>query len=247
VCYCPERIAEGRAMEELHSLPQIVSGFNREAIEKTSALFRLLTEEIIIANTLEAELAKLFSNSWRYIQFATANQFYMIAEEYGADFYEVFNAMTHNYPRTMNFPKPGFAAGPCLFKDTMQISAFSNNNFFLGHSAMLINEGLPNFIIEKLKKNYSLSKMTVAILGMAFKAESDDTRESLSFKLKKILEFEAAEVLCSDVYVKNHEFISEEEAIERSGIIIIGAPHDRYKSLDYKGKPVMDIWNIIKK
>jgi UDP-N-acetyl-D-mannosaminuronic acid dehydrogenase len=245
VCFCPERIAEGKAMEELYSLPQIISGFDEKAIEETKQLFGLLTNDVIVTKPLEAELTKLFSNSWRYIQFATANQFYMIAEEYGADFYEVYNAMTYNYPRTKTFPKPGFAAGPCLFKDTMQLSSFSHNKFFLGHSAMLINEGLPNFLIERLKMKYDLSKMTVGILGMAFKAESDDIRESLSVKLKKILEIETKKVLCSDVYIQKPYFISEEQMIDECDVIIIGAPHKKYKTLDYKGKVVVDVWNFI--
>jgi UDP-N-acetyl-D-mannosaminuronic acid dehydrogenase len=245
VCFCPERIAEGEAMRELHSLPQIVSGFNDTAVKKTAELFKSLTEDIIYLSPLEAELAKLFTNSWRYIQFAIANQFYMIAENSGLDFYKIYDAMTFNYPRAKGFPKPGWTAGPCLFKDTMQISAFAKNNFFLGHSAMLINEGLPNFIIDNLKKGSDLEFATVGILGMAFKADSDDKRESLSYKLKKILEIEAKKVYCSDAYIKDERFISEDKMIEKCDIIIIGAPHKRYKQLDYKNKEVIDIWGLI--
>ncbi len=245
VCFCPERIAEGKAMTELYTLPQIVSGFDPGAVKSAAGLFNLLTNDVIITNPLEAELAKLFSNSWRYIQFATANQFYMIAEEYGADFYEVYNAMTYNYPRNRNFPKPGFAAGPCLFKDTMQISAFANNKFFLGHSAMLVNEGMPNFIIGMIKKDYDLSIMTAAVLGMAFKADSDDPRESLSFKLRKLLEIEAKSVICSDEYIEASDFLPAEQCIEKADIIIIGAPHKKYKQMDYMNKPVIDIWDFV--
>lgn len=244
VCFCPERIAEGKAMEELYSLPQIVSGFCERAVKETSDLFNLLTDKVIVVDPLEAELAKLFTNSWRYIQFATANQFYMIAQDYGLDFYRIFNAMTTDYPRLKGFPKPGWAAGPCLFKDTMQISAFSNNRFFLGHSAMLINEGLPNFIIEQLKKTQDLHDLTVGVLGMAFKGESDDKRESLSYKLRKILEIEARNVLCSDVYIEAEDFVSAEELVDRSDVIIIGAPHKKYVGMDFKGKTVVDVWNL---
>jgi len=245
VCFCPERIAEGRAMEELLSLPQIVSGFDSASIQKAAQLFKVLTKDIIYLDPLEAELAKLFTNSWRYVQFAVANQFYMIAEEYKADFYAIYNAMTYNYPRAKHFPKPGLTAGPCLFKDTMQIAAFTNHKFFLGHSAMLINEGLPNFIIDQLKKSHNLSKLTVGILGMAFKAESDDKRESLSYKLKKIIYLEAKAVLCSDAYIKDESFVDEQTLLKKSDIIIIGAPHQRYSQLNYKDKVLVDIWNHV--
>jgi UDP-N-acetyl-D-mannosaminuronic acid dehydrogenase len=245
VCFCPERIAEGKSREELENLPQIVSGFDKEAVNKVSNLFNLLTDDIILINPLEAELAKLLTNSYRYIHFAISNQFYMICQEYGVDFDKVYHGMTHNYPRLKGFPKPGLAAGPCLFKDTMQISAFTNNKFFLGHSAMLINEGLPNFLVEQLKKKFNLQKKNVGILGMAFKAEIDDNRESLSYKLKKILEIEAKNVYSSDPYVKDKDLITEEELISRSDIIIIGVPHKKYKNIDVKDKIVVDIWGHV--
>jgi UDP-N-acetyl-D-mannosaminuronic acid dehydrogenase len=244
VCFCPERIAEGKAIEELHSLPQIVSGFDAAAVSEVGVLFRRLTEHVIVMTPMEAELTKLFTNSWRYIQFAIANQFYMIAEEYGVDFRRIHAAMTYEYPRTRGFPKPGFTAGPCLFKDTMQISAFTNNKFFLGHSAMLVNEGLPNFIVGQIKKKHPLHTLRVGILGMAFKGESDDKRESLSYKLKKILEVEAREVMTSDKNIASESHVSETELIERCDLIIIGAPHQRYRTLDLKGKVLVDIWNV---
>src|SRR5262245_66363675 len=101
-----------------------------------------------------------------------------------------------------SFARPGFTAGPCLLKDTLQLSTFASNNFFLGHAAMLINEGLPNFIVEQLR-SFDLPVRSVAILGMAFKGDSDDPRESLSYKLRKLLEVQAKEVLCSDPYVSD--------------------------------------------
>jgi UDP-N-acetyl-D-mannosaminuronic acid dehydrogenase len=247
VCFCPERILEGKSLEELYSLPQIVSGFNKKTIQKVSDLFRLLTDEIVVVEPLEAELAKLFTNTWRYIQFAAANQFYMMAEEYGADFNSIYHAMTYKYKRTKEFPKAGFTAGPCLFKDTMQLSAFTDNTFFLGHAAMLINEGLPNFIISRLEQSDKLSQKTVGILGMAFKAESDDIRESLSYKLKKILEIKSKQVYCSDFYVKDKSFLSEEDLIDKCDIIIIGAPHKKYKTLKFMNKKVIDVWNMLEK
>lgn len=244
VAFCPERIAEGVALSELESLPQIISGFSPEAVETARALFSSLTRELIELDPLEAELAKLFNNVYRYIKFAIANQFYEIAADYGLDFYRIHHAMTHEYPRAKDFPKPGFAAGPCLFKDTMQLAAFNNNNFFLGHAAMLINEGLPNFVVRKLKERHPLAKRRVGILGMAFKANNDDPRESLSYKLKKILDIEAEAVFCSDPYIADDRFVSAEALIQQSDIVILATPHDVYRDLDFRGRPVVDVWNF---
>lgn len=243
--FCPERIAEGKALEELENLPQIISGFEEEGVREVADLFRRLTADIIVTKPIEAELAKLFTNVWRYIQFSIANQFFMIASQYGLDAYKIFNAMTYKYPRTQGLPKPGFAAGPCLFKDTMQLAAFSNNNFFLGHAAMLINEGLPNFIVQKLKEKINLKDKKVGILGMAFKANCDDDRDSLSYKLKRILEIEAKEVLCTDVYIKKDYFINAAELVKICDVIIVAAPHKEYSSLEIgEDKILVDVWNF---
>ncbi|MDR2448442.1 MAG: nucleotide sugar dehydrogenase [Prevotellaceae bacterium] len=245
VAFCPERILEGKALEELESLPQIISSFTEEGVRRAADLFSLLIRDLVVVQPMEAELAKLFTNSWRYLKFAVANQFYMIANDYNLDFYNIYYAMTHNYARTKDFPRPGFAAGPCLFKDTMQLAAFNNNNFHLGHTAMLINEGLPNYVVSQLKKQYTLSEKTIGILGMAFKAESDDARESLSYKLKKILVIEAKQVLCADPYVNDPTLVDEKTLIRDSDIVIIAAPHKRYKDLNIQNKKVVDIWNIL--
>jgi UDP-N-acetyl-D-mannosaminuronic acid dehydrogenase len=244
LAFCPERIAEGIAMTELFELPQIVSSFDKKVAEDIAELFRKLTPHIIFLEPLEAELAKLFTNSWRYVQFAVANQFFMLASNCGLDFYRIYAAMTERYPRTADFPKPGFTAGPCLLKDTMQLAAFSNNSFFLGHSAMLVNEGLPNHLVQRLKTRIQLHDKTVGILGMAFKADSDDIRESLSVKLKKILELEAKEVLCTDPFIKRPYYRPPDEVVHRSDVLILGAPHTEYKELNLANKEVVDIWNF---
>jgi UDP-N-acetyl-D-mannosaminuronic acid dehydrogenase len=245
VAFCPERVAEGHALEEIRTLPQIVSGCDDEAVARAEELFGRIAPSIVRLSPKEAELTKIFTNVWRYIQFATANQFFMIATDSGIDFYRVFEAMTRDYPRMAGLPKSGFAAGPCLLKDTMQLAAANNNNFSLGHAAMLINEGLPNFIVRHLKSLHPLASMRVGILGMAFKADSDDPRESLSYKLRKILEYESAEVFCTDVHIKDPKFRPLDEVIERSDLLILGAPHREYRALKLpEGKPVIDIWNF---
>ena len=247
LAFCPERIAQGYSVDELTKLPQIISSFTKSGFKRSAELFRSLTDNIIEVEPMEAELAKLFTNTWRYINFATANQFYMVANDFNLDFYKIHHAMTYKYPRTKGFPKAGFAAGPCLFKDAMQIASFYKNNFFLGHSAMLINEGLPDYIVDRLKQKHDLKNTKVGILGMTFKADSDDIRESLSFKLQKLLKFEAKKVYCSDYYLTFDYLVSEEELIEESDIIVIATPHKKYRDLDFKEKKVYDIWNFLGK
>ena len=246
VSFCPERIAEGKAVEELIALPQIISARTTHAVDRAKSLFSNLTSNMIVVSPEEAELAKLFTNTWRYIKFAAANQLYTIANDFGVDFERVRHAITTDYPRAADMPGAGFAAGPCLFKDTMQLAAFNNNNFTLGHSSMMINEGLPLYLVSRIEKNFDLSKMTVGVLGMAFKAESDDIRSSLSYKLKRILKFKAQSVICADALVSNDEtLIGEAELIDRADLVVIGAPHKRYASISIS-KPVIDIWNIRK-
>ena len=244
VAFCPERIAEGRAIRETYELPQIVSAFTPDGMRRAKDLFSLFTDDIIELAPMEAEIAKLFTNAWRYIKFSIANQFFMISHEHGLDYYRILDAVTHNYPRAGDLPKAGFAAGPCLFKDTMQLASFSDNTFFLGHAAMLVNEGQPAYIVQCLKRKHPLQDKTVGILGMAFKADSDDARESLAYKLRKLLEIECREVLITDPCVQDERIIPAEDVIARSDILIIGAPHSVYRNLDLRGKHVVDIWNF---
>jgi UDP-N-acetyl-D-mannosaminuronic acid dehydrogenase len=244
VVFCPERIAEGNAMAELFDLPQIVSARSESALLRGQKLFSTLTDTIIPLDPEEAELAKLFTNTWRYIKFATANQLYTIANDFRLDYERIRCAIAHNYPRASDLPRAGFAAGPCLLKDTMQLAAFNNNNFVLGHASMMVNEGLPLYLTDRIAKTYDLSALTVGILGMAFKAESDDIRSSLSYKLKRIMRFRAKAVLCTDPFVRTDpDLIPLEEVLRRSDLLVIAAPHQAYAECAID-KRVIDIWGI---
>ena len=244
VSFCPERIAEGKAAEELETLPQIISAYTDEGRRRCRELFETLGCEVVELPPIEAELAKLFSNVWRYTLFATANQFFMIANDHVADFYRIYDAMTYKYPRLSGIPRAGFAAGPCLFKDAMQLAAFNNNRFYLGHAAMLVNEGLPNYLVDRLKTRYDLTTMTVGVLGMTFKGGSDDKRDSLAYKLRKILAFESRRVLCSDVYLDEPDFVPTARLINESDIIVLATPHPEYRALTLpEDKIVVDVWN----
>jgi UDP-N-acetyl-D-mannosaminuronic acid dehydrogenase len=243
VAFCPERIAEGHALEELHTLPQIIGADSDVAEERAAALFERLGSKTIRTSSKEAELAKLFTNTWRYMKFAVANQFFMIAHDAGVDYTNVLRAIREDYPRARDLPGPGFAAGPCLFKDAMQLSAFTMDHFPMGQAAMHINEGLPAYIVSALERRYgSLRGMTVGILGMAFKAESDDQRSSLSYKLRKLLTWAGARVLATDPYVQDERLVTLECVLDESDILVLGAPHERYRGLQVGGKDVVDLW-----
>jgi UDP-N-acetyl-D-mannosaminuronic acid dehydrogenase len=247
VTFCPERILEGHALKELRELPQIIGADTEEGATRASEVFEKLGVKTILASPAEAELAKLFTNVWRYIKFAAANQFWLMSNEAGLDFSRIRDAVIFDYPRAADLPNAGFSAGPCLFKDTMQLAAFSNNNFGLGHSAMMVNEGLPLYVVSKIEEKHNLKDMKVGILGAAFKGESDDIRSSLSYKLKKILEFKSKSVLMTDPFVTvDSNLVSLERTLAECDILIIGAPHKVYSEI-LTAKPVVDIWNLLGK
>jgi UDP-N-acetyl-D-mannosaminuronic acid dehydrogenase len=247
VAFCPERIAEGHAIEELTSLPQIIGADDDRVAARAEALFARIGAKTIRTSTKEAELAKLFTNAWRYMKFAVANQFFMIAHDAGVNYSNVLRAIREDYPRAADLPSPGLAAGPCLFKDTMQLAAFTRDHFPMGHSAMLINEGLPGYIVSALERRYgSLRDKPIAILGMAFKAESDDSRSSLSYKLRKLLVWAGADVRCTDPYVRDDRFVPLDQAIAEAEIVVLGVPHKAYRGLRFPaGRDVVDVWGAL--
>ncbi len=244
VVFCPERIAEGHALDEVKSLPQLIGASTDEAFERACRLFEPLGVEVVRTRPIEAEVAKLLTNTWRYMKFAIANQFFQIAHHSGLDYGRILDAVRHDYPRAADLPGPGFAAGPCLLKDTMQLAAFTPDHFPMGQAAMQINEGMPNYIIDSLSSREPLAGRTVGILGMAFKGDSDDPRASLSYKLRKLAAFKGAKVLCTDPYVKDSTFVSLDEVLKNSDVFVIGAPHRDYRGLELDGRQVVDIWGI---
>jgi UDP-N-acetyl-D-mannosaminuronic acid dehydrogenase len=251
LAYCPERIVQGKSLAELEQLPQLVGGVTPRAAERAAALFRLVCPKVIFLKPIEAELAKLFCNAWRYINFAISNQFFVMAQHFEADFHRIHQALREDYPRMAAFARPGFAAGPCLFKDTMQLGAFNHGSFVLGQAAMMINEGLPYLLVQDIKRAYPLSEMTVGILGMAFKPNCDDPRESLSYKLRKCLLLECRRVLCTDPYVPDPGLTPLEQVLAQADLLIVGTPHDCYRALQFR-QPVVDItgsvsgqWSVV--
>ncbi len=248
VAFCPERVVQGHAIRELRSIPQIISGTSPDAVEAAQMLFERIGCRVVRMLPMEAEFAKLFCNAVRYIQFAAANEFYTIATAAGLDYHRIYEGMTWNYPRAQHLSRPGFAAGPCLFKDTAQLVAFAQNNFTLGSAAIQVNEGLVLYVIDQMRRRFDLRPMTVGLLGMAFKPGIDDIRSSLSYKMKKHLSFISREVLTTDPYVKDDEsLLPLDQVLERSDLLVLCTCHEEYRDLDLKGKPVIDVWGFYDK
>jgi UDP-N-acetyl-D-mannosaminuronic acid dehydrogenase len=245
VAFCPERIAEGKALEELSALPQIVGADDERIHARAEAVFHRMGTETLRTSTKEAELAKLFTNAWRYMKFAVANQFFMMAHAADVDYNQVLHAIRHHYPRAQDLPGPGLAAGPCLLKDTMQLAAFTSDHFAMGQAAMQINEGLPAYVVASMERRFgNLDGRNVGILGMAFKAESDDIRASLSYKLRKLLIWAGADVRSTDPYVGDLRLESLEVVLQKSDILVVGAPHQIYRNLKLPSDKLVDVWGI---
>lgn len=243
LAFCPERIMEGNALAEIRSLPQIVGADGDRAGDRAERLFRVLVEHVIRTTAKEAELAKLLTNAWRYMKFAIGNQFFMISTEAGVNHTQVLRAIREEYPRAADLPGPGFAAGPCLLKDTVQLAAFTSDHFPLAQAAIQVNEGLPAFVLEAVESAYGqIRGRTVGILGMAFKGDSDDPRSSLSYKLRKLLAWRGARVLCTDPYVADERLVPLDHVLADADLLIIAAPHSDYARLDLAGRVVVDVW-----
>ena len=174
----------------------------------------------------------------------------MICENLNINYAQLRKIMISGYSRNKDIPLAGFASGPCLFKDTMQLSAFLRNKFSLGKAATVINENFPNFMLKKLKDEYKskLKFMTIGILGLAFKPEIDDARDSLSIKLIRLIKRNNLKVIFSDEYIKHPDNIKKEKLVKMADIIIIATPHKAYNKIKFpKNKKIVDTWGIFEK
>ncbi|MBW3020800.1 nucleotide sugar dehydrogenase [Candidatus Woesearchaeota archaeon] len=251
LAFCPERIAEGNALEEIEEIPQIIGGIDTISSKKAEEIFSNITNECLITDAKSAELAKIFTNMYRYINFAIANEFTILSMQHKKDIYEITNLINHNYKRG-GLALPGFSAGPCLYKD----GYFLLNNVPFNElisASWRINENLPIYLINEVKQKINLKNKKAVILGMSFKKNIDDQRNSLSFKIKKTLIREQCEVFCQDPFIKEYN-LNYEETLKDADLLIIGVNHDVYKNLNIeylktKVKEnciVCDIWNILK-
>jgi len=248
LAYCPERIAEGKSVEELGQIPQIIGSLEESSAKKAANIFEKIAPKILFTNTRSAELAKLFCNMYRYIDFAIGNEFMMIAESYGCDIYDVLKLVNNDYKRA-GLKSPGLTAGPCLVKDGFFLIDKSPY-MELVTAAWRLNENIPGYLLSRIKEQVGdLTKKKVAILGLAFKKNIDDTRYSLSPKLKRYFLAEGAKVSVSDPFIDSQPL---EDALLGAEILIIGVNHDVFKNItfEYLSKFVSsdciiaDIWNI---
>jgi len=249
--HCPERIAEGHFFKEIESFPQIVGALDKASASRATELFKSQSSKLLVTTAIQAELAKVWSNMLRYTLFVLPNLLLMNCERYGANVFEVIELINRDYPRG-GILQPGLTAGPCLGKDFSFIEEQPlSANFFL--DVWKIHETLPLFLIETAKKYIgSLQGCKVAVLGLSYKAESDDTRNSLSVKLIRYLERELAEVDVHDPYVQNPPRPLE-RVLEDAKLIIVAINHQVYGGYDFlsalhrSADPnalLIDIWNV---
>lgn len=255
LAFCPERIAEGFAIEEIKSIPQIIGGVDKKSSAKAEVLFKEIGVPTIITDAVSAELAKLFTNMYRYINFAIANEFMVLADNYNRDIYEIVNMVNQKYARG-GLRLPGLTGGPCLFKDGFFLVSHLPFNDLITTS-WKINESIPLILVSRIRDRIKLDGKKVALLGLAFKSDIDDTRESLSFKARKAFLRERSKVILHDPYVKEYPYQEVEsdvyKAVEGADVIFIATNHTEYKKLDIsrikglvsKNCIISDVWNVL--
>lgn len=255
--FCPERIAEGKAYKELQELPQIIGAEDEESFKLANKIFSKLTKKIFKTNFLSAELAKLFNNISRYVDFAISNHFAIVAEDFGQNIHDILEMTNSNYPRG-NISSPGFTAGTCLRKDFGMINENSPYpDIFL--SSWKINESIPKFLVDNLNKRCEITNKNVAVLGYTFKQDTDDIRDSLVPKLVRYLEREVpSKIMISDPFLKDidnkYKNYPLMEAVRNADIIYVSTNHSEFiektDEIFENAKEncyFVDLWNVFGK
>jgi UDP-N-acetyl-D-mannosaminuronic acid dehydrogenase len=227
VAHVPERIAAGRFLEEIDTLPCIVGGVGARSGEVVAELFAAFRAPIVQTTPVQAELAKIWANILRYTNFALPNLLMMDCERYEANVFDVIDLINRDYPRG-GIAQPGLTAGTCLRKDF----AFSEERSHAPGMLLAVsrvNESVPLFLVEGIERRLgSLSARKVAVLGLAFKADTDDERDSLAHKLIRLLERELADVAVHDPHVPTPT-PSFSEAIEGADAVVVAADHSEFR------------------
>lgn len=226
---CPERTLEG-ASDELLELPQIIGAEDRPSAEAARDALEPLGVPFVETGVREAELAKLFDNAHRYVGFALANELMMLARASGARAHEALRAANAGYKRG-GIARPGFAGGPCLHKDGFLLSGRLPSVELL-LASWRINEGLPEYFIQQVEALHELSRSVV--LGLGFKADSDDPRASLGLKLAQLLRIRGTEVVVHDPRVVGPEVTADlPSALDGAGEVFVAVPHREYRALPF--------------
>jgi UDP-N-acetyl-D-mannosaminuronic acid dehydrogenase len=228
VAHVPERIAADRFMAEIGTLPCIVGGVGEGSGERAARLFEVLGAPIVPTSPVQAELAKIWANILRYATFALPNLLMMDCERYGANVFEVIDLINRDYPRG-GIAQPGFTGGTCLRKDFAFSEERSNAPGML-LAVSRVNESVPLFLVEGIKRRLGdLRERKVAVLGLAFKGDTDDERDSLSHKLIRLLERELADVAVHDPVVATPT-ASFEEAVAGADVVVVATNHSAYST-----------------
>ncbi|MEV0056429.1 nucleotide sugar dehydrogenase [Saccharopolyspora shandongensis] len=250
VAHVPERIATGRFFEEIETLPIIVGGLESASTQRAVDLFSCFGGRIVPTSPVQAELAKIWANIVRYADFALPNLLMMDCERYGANVFDVIELINRDYPRG-GIARPGFTAGTCLRKDFAFSEERSNAPGML-LAVSRVNESVPHFLVEGIKRRIGpLAGLKIGVLGLAFKRDTDDERDSLAHKLIRLLERELADVAVHDPFVATPT-LGFEEAVRDADVVVVAANHSAFDGLEpleliYKlAKPdcvVVDPWN----
>ncbi len=258
LAFCPERLAEGKAYTEVRTLPQIIGAEDDESRARATKLFDQLTLELLHSDFVTAELVKLFNNILRYVHFALANNFAMIADSFGANIHEVRQLANYNYPRSF-LASPGLTAGTCLRKDFGMINEWNPYpDIFL--AAWKLNEFMPNFLVTNLSQRVDLHEKVVAVLGLTFKANTDDLRDSLVPKLWRYVHRQMpAEMRASDHHladpvpepaIQSPRNWDARDAVRGADVVFVATNHDEYADVlrelaaEDPDVWIADIWNV---
>jgi UDP-N-acetyl-D-mannosaminuronic acid dehydrogenase len=246
VAHVPERIAVNHFLEEIATLPCIIGGVGAGSGESAAGLFEVFGTEILQTTAAQAELAKIWTNILRYAQFALPNLLMMDCEQYGANVFEVIDLINHDYPRG-GIAQPGLTGGTCLRKDFAFSEERSRGPGML-MAVSRVHESVPLFLVEGLRRRLggSLRDAKVAVLGLTFKRDSDDVRDSLSIKLIRLLERELAHVARHDPYVTEGTE-SLDSTLAGARAVIVATNHSEYDDLLPRlpaDALVVDPWNV---
>jgi len=230
VAHAPERIAAGRFLEEISTLPCIIGGVGDASTEHAASTFAVLGAPVVKTTPVQAELAKIWTNILRYTTFALPNLLMMDCERYGANVFEVIDLINRDYPRG-GIATPGLTAGACLRKDFVFSEERSNAPGML-LAVSRVNEAVPLFLVEGIKRRVGeLGAKKVAVLGLTFKRDTDDERDSLSPKLIRLLERELADVAVCDPHAATPT-VPLIEAVQDADVVIVATNHSEFAGPD---------------